>query len=283
MNNEQLKGVFGDKFGAINALFSGLAFAGIILTLLLQRKDLAATRSAMGYERFDNTFFQLLKLHIDITSKLYVGGREGRETFAVLNEKLKAADPDFFPFGALQKLHAEEVRRIIDERAVDKLTYPRLEDADVSNLVGALSQGIGAFNNYLDPSLEMHTRRIIAAYRKACTNLIDEFSHYFRNLYHILKFIDESHLIEDLDRNRYSKFLRAQLSEVELIAIFYNCIGEINLPGREDMELGYPKMAKLVDKYDLLQNMNPLSIIHSTHRTIFENNIQRIKNAAQRS
>ena len=125
----------------------------------------------------------------------------------------------------------------------------------------------------------MHNRRIIAAYRKACTDLIDDFAHYFRNLYQLLKFIDESHLIQDADRKRYSNFIRAQLSEVELLAIFYNCIGEINLPGRENIELGYPKMARLVYKYKLFENMNPLSVIHFTHRDIFENNIKRINNA----
>lgn len=40
----QTSGVFGDSFGAINALFSGLAFAGIIYTILLQRKELALQR-----------------------------------------------------------------------------------------------------------------------------------------------------------------------------------------------------------------------------------------------
>lgn len=31
-------GQFGDQFGAVNALFSGLAFAGLIITILQQRK-----------------------------------------------------------------------------------------------------------------------------------------------------------------------------------------------------------------------------------------------------
>lgn len=35
------RGTFGDMFGAVNALFSGLAFAGLIFTISLQRKDLA--------------------------------------------------------------------------------------------------------------------------------------------------------------------------------------------------------------------------------------------------
>jgi hypothetical protein len=34
------RGQFGDLFGSVNALFSGFAFAGIIYTIYLQRKDL---------------------------------------------------------------------------------------------------------------------------------------------------------------------------------------------------------------------------------------------------
>ena len=33
------RGTFGDKFGAVNALFSGLAFAGLIVTLLYQKRN----------------------------------------------------------------------------------------------------------------------------------------------------------------------------------------------------------------------------------------------------
>lgn len=73
-------GQFGDAFGAINALFSGLAFAGIILTILLQRKELElqrpelkATRKefktqniALKRQRFESTFFNMLSIHFSI-------------------------------------------------------------------------------------------------------------------------------------------------------------------------------------------------------------------------
>ncbi len=42
-----VKGQFGDTFGALNALFSGLAFAGVIYTILLQRKELKLTREEL--------------------------------------------------------------------------------------------------------------------------------------------------------------------------------------------------------------------------------------------
>jgi hypothetical protein len=37
-------GVFGDSFGALTALFSGLAFGGMIVTILLQSKELKLQR-----------------------------------------------------------------------------------------------------------------------------------------------------------------------------------------------------------------------------------------------
>ena len=35
------RGTLGDMFGAVNSLFSGLAFAGLIYTILLQKNELA--------------------------------------------------------------------------------------------------------------------------------------------------------------------------------------------------------------------------------------------------
>ena len=40
-------GVFGDQYGALNALFSGIAFAVLVATVFLQRNELRATRREM--------------------------------------------------------------------------------------------------------------------------------------------------------------------------------------------------------------------------------------------
>lgn len=42
------RGTFGDMFGAINALFSGLAFLGLIIALILQKKELEEQRKEIG-------------------------------------------------------------------------------------------------------------------------------------------------------------------------------------------------------------------------------------------
>jgi len=45
------RGQFGDLFGAVNATFSGLAFAGLIYAILLQREDLVLQRSELELTR----------------------------------------------------------------------------------------------------------------------------------------------------------------------------------------------------------------------------------------
>ncbi len=45
------RGQIGDQFGAVNALFSGLAFAGIIYTIFLQRTELGLQREELAATR----------------------------------------------------------------------------------------------------------------------------------------------------------------------------------------------------------------------------------------
>lgn len=45
------RGTFGDMFGAANSLFSGLAFAGVIYAIVLQRQELALQREELTLTR----------------------------------------------------------------------------------------------------------------------------------------------------------------------------------------------------------------------------------------
>ena len=38
------KAAFGDTFGAVNALFTGLAFAGLLFTIFLQQREIKLQR-----------------------------------------------------------------------------------------------------------------------------------------------------------------------------------------------------------------------------------------------
>lgn len=274
------RGTFGDKFGAINALFSGLAFAGLITTILLQRRELAETREAfeqqvvnVDVQRFDSTFFQLVALHNDITAKLSVLGQDGRNAFFAFNEQLRQADDDFPAYLALSKLERPEVRNIIQARTISAECKLKLLEADIANITESLAKvGTKSCENYLDENQAMQEKKIEAAYTKAALVHIDNFSHYFRNLYHLLRFIKETILIDEGEKRRYAKILRSQLSEPELLALFYNSLCPIKLPGRETMELGFPKMGALLIEFDILQNLSPRSIFHPSHPSLLDKN-----------
>ena len=45
------RGLFGDMFGSVNALFSGLAFAGVIYAIFLQRRELELQREELRMTR----------------------------------------------------------------------------------------------------------------------------------------------------------------------------------------------------------------------------------------
>nr|WP_297911130.1 hypothetical protein [uncultured Allomuricauda sp.] len=47
------RGTFGDLFGAVNALFSGMAFAGLIYTIILQKQDINLQRQEIAANRLE--------------------------------------------------------------------------------------------------------------------------------------------------------------------------------------------------------------------------------------
>ena len=78
------------------------------------------------------------------------------------------------------------------------------------------------------------------------------FDHYFRNMYRIVKYVDETDVFDDLQEEErekrkyeYVAILRSTLSRYELVWLFYNTLSEY---GRE-------KFKPLVEKYALLNNV----------------------------
>jgi uncharacterized membrane protein len=70
----------------------------------------------------------------------------------------------------------------------------------------------------------------------------DLLAHYFRNMYHIIKFIDMNDLA---DRQYYADLLRAQLSSSEAVLLFYNGLSR----------WGQKKAKPLIEKYGLLKTL----------------------------
>ena len=223
------QGTFGDTFGAINALFSGLAFAGLIATLLyqkeelkLQREELQQTREelkgqreefeeqnkTLKRQRFENTFFNMLSLQQEITNNLfYQDEKENEQTITQHTYK------------------GREVFKEIYENATVKyegLIYPK----NTGLKLVLKHNGYNAYTAIADTT---------------------RFDHYFRNLYRIFKYIDTTDLINDDERYEYACIVRSQLSDYELIMLFFNGLSD---NGKE-------KFKPLIEKYAILKNMRP--------------------------
>lgn len=97
-------GVFGDSFNVLTSLFTGLAFAGVIISIVLQTKELQETqkefkgqKEALEEQNFDNKFFQMLNLLSNVIEKLYykvpmTGGKDyhGREVIRYIKKDLES-------------------------------------------------------------------------------------------------------------------------------------------------------------------------------------------------
>lgn len=103
------RGTFGDMFGAVNALFSGLAFVGIIITILLQRKELSLQRQELEETRaelrrtadaqdaqnkfllnqqYQTTFFSLMSGHSELIESFMIWEKRGFEGLAEFYNKM---------------------------------------------------------------------------------------------------------------------------------------------------------------------------------------------------
>ncbi len=208
-------GVFGDSFGALTALFSGLAFAGMMITVLLQKDELALQRRELELTRvelygqkeqmkaqnetlrkqnFENTFFELLRLQNEITNSIDI--REGGE--------------------------------LLEGRDCFERFYSRL----ANNIHHSRNKGTEDFSAGI----------LNSAYRNFYDGNESDIGHYFRTLYNLVAFVHEG---EIENKRLYTNLIRAQLSTFELVLLFHHCI----------TEFGNQHFKPLVERYGLLQNI----------------------------
>ncbi|TWT57780.1 hypothetical protein KOR42_11460 [Thalassoglobus neptunius] len=82
-------GTIGDSFGAVNALFSGLAFVGLIYTILLQSKQLAQNSEVLEMQReelgLQREELKLTREELAKSAVAQVKSSEITRTIAILN------------------------------------------------------------------------------------------------------------------------------------------------------------------------------------------------------
>jgi len=119
------RGTFGDLFGASNAIFSGLAFAGVSLALYLQSKQ----NNIGSIQQFENTFFLMVSLHQQILQDMDIHLKNkkilrGRRCFRFLyKEYIKAFEQQFKNSSTDHLNHISETYFAFYKRRQDKLAH----------------------------------------------------------------------------------------------------------------------------------------------------------------
>ena len=226
-------GIFGDMFGAVNSLFSGLAFAGIIITILLQRNELKLQRQEL----------------IDTREVL----AEQRDEFAIQNTTLRMQS---FENTFFQMLNRQS--QILDAIDIQGKTTRTGHDC-FRIFYSTRFKNIYTAAKKKDPSKDEKTL-INEAYEKFYERSQADVGHYFRNLYQIIKFIRNADVVKTADKKIYTNIVRAQLSSNELALLFYNCLSDY----------GRGKFKPLLEEFAFLDNMNPTLIISELHFDFYD-------------
>lgn len=226
INHEKL-GTFGDFFGGI--IGSIWALTGIILfyiALKEQRKDFINNKKALIKQ------IQALNLQTDEFKLQKEELKETREVFKEQSKTLKQQRFDTTFFSLIELFNTVVIN--LDNKDRDKNYFKKLRDELFKkNLVSS---------NIKDLNVE-----IINLYKEILYENKENLTHYFRTFYRIINFIDSSELTEN-EKIVYIKIFRSQLSEFELLLIYYNA------------ETRYAKkLYPLILRYNLIKHLPSLS------------------------
>jgi len=245
---------FGDFVGGL--IGSIWALAGVILfyvALSEQRKDFSTNREVLTAQT-DALKQQIKEFELQ-REELY----ETRKVFKKQSETLKTQQFESTLFNLINLHHS-----IVD--SIDLVDYEFPKGASMSDQVLGKNQiritttGRDCFSvfsttyNQIFIELKSHftsyseMELINSAYSQFYEKHQTDLGHYFRNLYHIFKFIDNSEINE---KSKYSSLVRAQLSNYELVIVFYNSL----------TNYGNLKFKPLIEKYNILKNINIETLI----------------------
>lgn len=222
-------GQIGDTIGGIMGPFVAMMAAYLtFIAFWVQKQANDAQRQDIKVERFNSNFYNLLNIHQQITSSL------DYNTYEILNGKY-----EYITYKG---------------RDVFQRTFLTIEEFDrKGDYVGrGMKERIKklGLESYMDSKLPTY------------------FDHYFRNMYRIVKYVDETDVFDtdkiSIDtfqkKKEYITILRSTLSRYELVWLFYNTLSEY----------GRAKFKPLVEKYALLNNLRVELLVNPQDVYLFD-------------
>jgi Putative phage abortive infection protein len=240
---------FGNACGFATAIVSGLALPALIFTIKQTQDQIRE-----GQEQFEDQQEQLKENTKALESQKI---QLARQVDVMVRESF---DVKFFQLlGLLQSIIETlelppSFNRIARARTVFKALYNQFK-GDANQLATPQPGSTPA-----DDDPNVRRKMISDSYGKFHKGFSNELGHYFRTLYHVILYVDRAEL-EDAEKRNYIRLVRAQLSQHQLLMLFYNGLTD---------GLGYPKFFPLIKKYDLLQNLGETELIAVGDLTLYQ-------------
>lgn len=278
------------EFGSfLSPIVSILAFIGILYSIEI-------TKDQFKKQSEESGFFNLLNLHINKVNQ-FTGGpnqeMKGVEAFRFYADEFKtiynehcidyarfamADNTDKLPDIAYEFLYKkitgkdclfvgeDEIRVVLNH--FTRFNKDRLEGFKVLVNVESLSpedrdtlQGVGAIV-FEDSNPEWRLKKLLIIYDFFYNRYGHKFGHYFRNMYYILKYADETNL-----GKYFARIYRAQLSRYELAILFYNIMGRYT---SRDFN-------RLIFNYNMLDDLYGLDLCYTAHDTRLNADLNTLK------
>lgn len=221
-------GQIGDTIGGIMGPFIAMIAAYLtFIAFWVQKQANEAQRQDIKQERFNSNFYNLLNIHEQITNSL--------------------------EYNTYERINSQTVVKTCRGREIFQYTYNEVLQYD-DHLAYV---GRGMRGRIAEKGIESYMQSALPTY----------FDHYFRNMYRIIKYVDETDVFDDLPleeirkkKYEYIAILRSTLSRYELVWLFYNTLSEY----------GRDKFKPLVEKYALLNNIRVELLVDSNDVHLYD-------------
>lgn len=223
------RGQFGDMFGALGAVFSGLAFAGLIVTLIQQHDDLKLQREDLRLQRQE-----IAQTNLELALQ--------RKEMEDQNKTIMLQRFETTFFNMLKSLN--EVRNDIKYSGDFDLrtgTTKIIEGKDAIERIYQLGFSLIKKHGYNDPFINNYM------------------SHYFRHLIQTLIIIDVANILSYQEKCYYTEIVSSHMSLHEMCAFFYYCLSDE----------AKDKTKILVEKYALFKILNNGETISKEELSLF--------------
>lgn len=220
LSNLEHKGQFGDIYGGLNAIFSGIAMGSAFLVIWIGNKE----RNA---RQFEGHFFQQLEsieriiegfrlIPDNVFEKLTSNNDTENSnnnvvTYRIGTDKFKIKIPD-------NNCHGRQVLLVLREGFKPELVSKQ-------------------------PNIKGNSAKYEKFYEEILHRVL---GHYFRAVYTLIKYTNENKFLSNDEKVFYVHLVRARLSSDELFFLFYSGISKF----------GENKFKPLIEKYGLFEHLH---------------------------